>query len=222
MIEAQYRRSVLYYKLQRYADSDCCARWSMLLAEGRPVREDDGVAQQVDANGNYTVTYEEGVADRAGQPNQPDSKGASIMGLLGGGAAGGTAKTGFEDDWKRAYTWRSQVLGIMNTIPNDHPGRKINVTKVPARPKEKVEKKPDPISEPDSEDDKEQAAKPQAPAPGSVPDEQLKLRVDFYQNAQSVTVSLFGKDIKKEDLKVEFSKDQVSLSRTHPFCPGWV
>jgi suppressor of G2 allele of SKP1 len=209
MIEAQYRRSVLYFKLGRYADADCCAKWSTLLAEGRPAREDDGVEKNVDENGNYIVTYEDGVADHAGQPGQA-GKGAQLAGLMGVPDAGGTPKTGFETEWKRAYAWRSQVLGALKRLPENDAGRKIKVTKVPPKPQPKVEKKPEPKLEPTGASDDTKPAKPPAPAPGSVSDEQMKLRVDFYQTSQNVTVSLFVKDAKKEDLGVKFSKNQVS------------
>ena len=206
MIEAQYRRSVLYHKLARYADADCCAKWSMLLAEGRPAREDDGVEKKVDEKGNYNVSYEDGIADNKGQPGQSGgSKMDTLSGIMGGGP-GATTKTGFEDDWKRAYAWRSQVLGIMKNLPEDHPGRKVSVTKIPVKPQAKVAKKPEPAPQP---------AKPveaPAPAPGSISDEQLKSRIDFYQSGQTVNVSLFIKDCKKEDLAVKFSANQVSLS----------
>ena len=64
MIEAQYRRATIYFRLGRYADSDCCAKWSLLLAEGRPARENDEVEKKVDEEGRYMVTYEDGVADK--------------------------------------------------------------------------------------------------------------------------------------------------------------
>lgn len=214
MIESQYRRSVLYYKLGRHADADCCAKWCMLLAEGRPAREDDGVEKAVDGNGNYTVTYEDGVADKTGQPGQSgDSKGNMLAGIMGGnGGAGSSAKTGFENDWKRAYTWRSQVLGALDKLPADHPGRKITVTKVPVKPQAKSAK-PEPKPEP-----KPEAIKAPAPAPGSVPDEQLKLKVDFYQSNDKVSVTLYVKDVKKEELQVEFTETQVSSDTPLATC----
>lgn len=226
MIEAQYRRATIYFRLGRYADSDCCAKWSMLLAEGRPAREDDGVEKKVDENGNYTVTYEEGVADKAGMPNP--------SGVLG--VTDKNTKTGFEADWNRAYAWRSQALGFLNKLPADHPGRKVSVTKIPAKPeKRKVEKKPvEPVVDSDEEDPKElkaaaaQSAKPAAPEPGSVPDEKLKLRADYYQTNKNVTISLFGKDILKDQLNVKFSTNAVifpvfpcwSLTTNHPLALG--
>ncbi|KAK4202029.1 SGS domain-containing protein [Triangularia verruculosa] len=204
MIDAQYRRAVIYHKLKQYADSDCCAKWSMLLAEGRPAREDDGIGKKVDADGNYTVTYEEAVKDNE---NLPDY---SMKDSLRDPAAPTKAKTGFESQWTRAYVWRTQVLGALKRLPENDPGRKVHVVKIPPRPK--VERKPEPqVVELDSEDEKP-VAKPSEPVPGSVPDEQLKLRVDFYQTNQNVTVTLFVKGIKKEDLNVKFSKNKVQIS----------
>ncbi len=223
MIEAQYRRSVLYFKQKRYADADCCAKWSMLLAEGRPAREDDEVDKKVDKDGNYTVTYAEGVADCKTQPGQSSGfKMGLLDGLAGGTLGGGTPKTGFESDWNRAYAWRSQVLGVLNGLPEDHPGRKITVTKIPAKPQKESEAapaaKPAPKPVVVATETKAVEAKP-PPAPGSVPDDQLKLRVDFYQSAQAVTISLFAKDAKKDDLNVVFSTNEVSSLSTHHHPP---
>jgi suppressor of G2 allele of SKP1 len=58
-------------------------------------------------------------------------------------------------------------------------------------------------------EDEKKPAKPAEPAPGSVPDEQLKLRVDFYQSSQNVSLSLYVKDVKKENLSVKFFKNKV-------------
>ncbi|KAL2152198.1 hypothetical protein VTH82DRAFT_5382 [Thermothelomyces myriococcoides] len=217
MIEAQYRRSVLYFKLGRYADADCCARWAMFLAEGRPAREDDGVEKNVDENGNYTVTYAAAVADTKGQPGQ-ENKATWIAGIAGSeGGSAGTPKTGFENDWKRAYTWRSQVLGAMERLPNDHPGRKVSVKKIPERPQKKAEKKAEQKKQEAADESSDDAmdvdtSKPTGPAPGSVPDEKLKTRVDFYQSNNNVTVSLFVKDAKKDELDVRFSDSYVQIS----------
>ncbi|KAM7211630.1 SGS domain containing protein [Rhypophila decipiens] len=209
MIEAQYRRATLYFRLGRYADSDCCAKWSMLLAEGRPAGENDGVEKNVDENGNYTVTYEQGVADKEGQPGKGEGGNGNALSL----ASGSNQKTGFEADWNRAYAWRTQTLGRLKNLPADHPGRKVNVTKIPARPeKKKAEQKPvQPVEDSDSEDEVV-PAKPTAPEPGSVPDEKMKLRIDFYQSNQNVTISVFAKDLKKDELKVEFSSNSVRIS----------
>lgn len=203
MIQAQYRRAVIYYQLGRFADSDCCAKWSTLLAEGRPAREDDGVDKKVDSDGNYTVTYEEYLADNDNQPKPKTSDGNPLA---------SAEKGPYATDWNMAFSWRSQALGRLRNLPKDHAGWKVNVTKIPPKPQPKKAKSPEPADS-TSEDEVQEQQPPQkeAPAPGSVPDEKMKLRVDFYQNNQAVTVSLFVKDVKKDDLKVQFGKQQVSL-----------
>lgn len=203
MIQAQYRRAVIYYQLGRFADADCCAKWSMLLAEGRPAREDDGVEKRVDSEGNYTVTYEEYLVDKDNQPKPKND---------GGNALAAAEKGPNSTEWNMAFSWRSQALGRLKNLPKDHPAWKVNVTKIPPKPQQKKAKNPEPAESTSEDEVKEQkpAAKA-APAPGSVPDEKLKLRVDFYQTNQTLTVSLFVKDVKKDDLKVEFGKGQVSL-----------
>lgn len=200
MIEAQYRRAVIYHRLRRYADADCCCKWSMLLAEGRPASENDGVEKNVDADGNYTVTYEEGIADKEGQPGGRDV----------GSLVGGNEKTGFETEWNRAYALRSQTLAALKNLPENDPGRKVSVSKIPIKPQKKVEKKPEPVVESSDDDEPQKPTAKAAPAPSSVTDESLKLRADFYQTNQTVTITLFAKDVKKEDLRVEFAEDKVS------------
>lgn len=210
MIDAQYRRSVVYFKLGRYADADCCAKWSMSLAEGRPAREDDGVEKNVNEYGDYTVTYEAGVADTKGQPGQGASGLMDTVSRISNQSSTTTPKTGFESEWSRAYVWRSQILGALKKLPRGEPGWKVSVAKVPPKPQRKFEKKPEPdpqVAHSDSED--EEAAQTKDAAPAKVSDEQLKLRVDFYQTNQTVTVVLFVKDAKKADLDVKFSNKQV-------------
>lgn len=209
LIAAQYRRSTAYFQLGRYADADCCAKWSMLLAEGRPVSENDGVEKKVDEAGRYTVTYEEVLADKENQPNYG-------IGGAAGQPAAGVGETGFKREWARAYTWRSQVVARLQALPNDDPGRFVNVAKMPPKPDakkaEKAEKK---VERAPPASTAQPAEKPPV-ARGSVPDEKLKLRSDFYQSNQDVTVSIFAKNIKKEDLVVEFGENHVGS----PFWQG--
>ncbi|KAK0618968.1 SGS domain-containing protein [Immersiella caudata] len=190
MIEAQYRRAVIYNRLGRFADADCCCKWSMLLAEGRPANEKDGVEKNVDENGNYKVTYEEGLADRA---NQPRSEGIASIAAAGN-------KTGFEADWNRAYALRSQLLSKLKASPEDSPAYKVGVSKIPTKPT--VKKEQEPSSESENEIKREDFQEP---------DEKLKLRTDFYQSSQDVSITLFVKDVKKEDLRVEIDKHEVRL-----------
>ncbi len=128
MIDAQYRRSTIYFKMGRFADSDCCAKWSMLLAEGRPAREEDGVEKNVDKNGFYTVTAADALAEKDGQPGGGAANSLAAMSNLSKPAQ---QNTGYTSDWNRAYAWRSQALGSMELLPTDAPGRKVAVQKIP-------------------------------------------------------------------------------------------
>jgi suppressor of G2 allele of SKP1 len=196
MADAQYRRAVALLKMKRYADADCCAKWSQLLLEGRPAKEDDGVEKQVDENGFYTLTEADAKADIAGQPMQ--SKGAP------------SKPTSMA--WNKAYVWRSQALGMMDRLPADDPGRKITVTKIPPRPTLETKKEEKKAEKPAVVAAEKKVEKPM-PEPGSVPDEKLKLRADFYQSNTAVTISLFVKDVNKDALRVIFQEKAVVL---HP------
>jgi suppressor of G2 allele of SKP1 len=209
MIDAQYRRAVVLLKLGRYADADCCAKWSQLLCEGRPAREADGTEKQVDGEGYYTVTLAKVKADTAGQPNSGDA---------------GAAMTATETsrDWNRAYVWRVQALSKLEGLPRDDPGRKVTVTKQPQRPTLEQKKQPEPVkpentagpatTNAEKQQQLETPAKP-LPAPGSVPDEKMLTRADFYQTAQNVSVTLYVKGVDKEALRPEFHETYVVL---HP------
>lgn len=212
MTDAQYRRAVALLKMGRYADADCCAKWSQLLCEGRPAREDDGVERRVDAEGRYTVTLAEVKADTAGQPSQ---------GRPGEGPLG--ASTDASRDWNRAYVWRCQALGKMETLPLDDPGRKVGVTKLPQRPTLEPKKNSDTANKSaggaaqapvrsTTENERAEAPPKPMPEPGSVPDEKLKARADFYQTNQTVTISFFVKGVDKEALKPTFHDDHVVLA----------
>lgn len=214
MIDAQYRRAVVLLKTGRYADADCCAKWSQLLCEGRPAREDDGVERQVDEEGYYTVTLDQAKADTAGQPrpgNPGDGPFAQAM----------STSTVATQDWNRAYVWRCQALGKMETLPRDDPGRKVGVTKLPQRPISD-QKKPENSKKSagaaaqapavSAEKERDEAPPKPMPEPGSVPDDKLKARADFYQTNQTVTISFFAKGVDKEALKPTFHDKYVVLT----------
>ncbi|KAH8880593.1 SGS-domain-containing protein [Thozetella sp. PMI_491] len=211
MIDAQYRRATIFFKMGRYADSDCCAKWSMLLAEGRPAREQDGVEKKVDENGFYTVTSTEAIADKEGQPG--GSGGNSLAAMASLSSASEKKDTGYTADWNRAYAWRSQALGALERLPADAPGRKVTVQKFPPR---REQRKTNAVVVEEDSDLEETAAPAAKPAPpqrsdGPVPEERLKLRADFYQSTQAVTISLFVKDAKKDLLKVELGPKEVTI-----------
>ncbi|RKU41904.1 hypothetical protein DL546_005014 [Coniochaeta pulveracea] len=200
MTEAQYRRAVALLHMKRYADADCCLKWSQLLIEGRPAKEEDGVEKNVDANGFYTVTAAEAKADTSGQPKQKEN--AAATGGLDAGAAQSAQM------WSRAYMMRNQTLTAMERLPADDPGRKATVTKIPVRPT--IETKKAVKEQVTPRVHKTEEPKP-VPEPGSVPDEKLKSRADFYQTNTTVTISLFVKNIDKDALEITFNNKSVVL-----------
>ncbi len=212
MIDAQYRRATIFFKMGRYADSDCCAKWSMLLAEGRPARELDDVEKVVDDQGFYTVTVADAVADKTGQPGGGAANSLTAMANLTN--ASDAKSTGYTSDWNRAYAWRSQALGALEQLPPDAPGRKVTVAKIPPR-REQRRTNAVVADEDSDEDEAVMPVKQSAPvqvASGPVTEEKLKLRTDFYQSNQTVTIALFVKDANKASLEVEIGPTQVSIS----------
>jgi suppressor of G2 allele of SKP1 len=200
MTEAQYRRAVALLHMKRYADADCCLKWSQLLIEGRPAKEEDGVEKNVDANGLYSVTAAEAKADTSGQPKQKENAAAS------GGLDAVAAHSA--QMWSRAYMMRNQALTAMERLPADDAGRKVTVTKIPVRPTIETKK---PVKEPVTQAVQKTEEPKIAPVPGSVPDETLKSRADFYQTNITVTISLFVKNIDKDVLEVTFNNKSVVL-----------
>jgi suppressor of G2 allele of SKP1 len=204
MVDAQYRRAVVLLKMGRFADADCCAKWSQLLVEGRPAAEDDGVEKQVDEHGNYTVTLEQAKADTSGQKAQKDAGPGSL-------ADAASMATATSRDWNRAYTWRCQSLAQMEKLPHDAPGRKVGVTKVPPRPSLQTKKSDKAVggTAATAQSPATAVVKPE-PAPGSVPDDKLTLRADFYQTTQTVNISLFVKGADK--VEIGFGETYVTLA----------
>jgi suppressor of G2 allele of SKP1 len=200
MMEAQYRRAVALLHMKRYADADCCFKWSQLLIEGRAAKEEDGVEKNVDENGFYSVTVTEAKGDTSGQPKQKENAAAS------GGLDAVAAHSA--QMWSRAYMMRNQALTSMERLPADDPHRKVTVSKIPARPTLETKKA---VKQPVTQAVPKTADPKPAPVPGSIPDEKLKSRADFYQTNTTVTISLFIKNINKDVLEVRFNNKSVVL-----------
>lgn len=190
MIEAQYRRSVCFFRKKEYANADKCAVWSQRLAKGVAVREGKTVAQEgVNDKGYYFATVAQAMAEGekkisgAGDSADPMAKLSAIMG------GGSSDKTPYEKDYNKAQIWRPQVLSFLETLPEDDPARKITVDLTPKKPEQgkavtTTFKLP-----------------PAPPVPAS---EYTTFRTQFYQSDTSITVSFFMKFPSKEDMeKVE-------------------
>lgn len=213
MIEAQYRRSVIYFRMKHYADADICAVWSQQLAKGVAVRTADNTNDKIDANGFYHATAAEVNPEMGkGKGKQVAGEGAendggtfgNVMSLLGSGS---DSKMPYDKDWKKAQAWRSTIIGFLERLPADDPARKVTAKLVPSKPslEEKIEEK-----DPEIEAAKAQlaqAAQTQATKPK--PDNNGPFRSQIYQSDSSITVTLFMKFASQE------AKDKVQFE-LHP------
>lgn len=204
MIEAQYRRSVICFRMKRYADADVCAVWSQQLAKGVAVRSADNIAGKVDANGLYHATaadvnldMDKGKGKQDEGDESAENKGGRldrVMSLLG---SSDESKFPYDKDWKKAHAWRSTIIGFLERLPADDPARKVNVKLVPTKPslEDKVEEMDPEIEAAKTE--LVQAAQAQAITPQ--PANNGPFRSQMYQSDSSITVSLFMKFPSKED-----------------------
>lgn len=199
MIDAQYRRAVVYMRMNRYADSDCCAVWSQQLAKDMPANAKDTVSTNVDENGDYKATLAEAMAEKWSEEETDKDKYGSITRIM-------APAKGYEVFWNKAWTWRSQALGRMEKLPKGDPGRKVNATRIPAKPSLKAAEKK-------VEAPKEVAkASPAQTAPKGNPDN-TKFRTQMYQSDKSTTLTLLLKFPDKEAMskvKVEMQPNLVS------------
>lgn len=220
MIEAQYRRSVIYFRRKQYANADLCAVWSQQLAKGIAVRSADSTTDKIDENGFYHATAadvnraQDGEGEGKGKQAQTQAQTqaqaqdgdndarrfAQISSLLGGGDE---AKMPYDKEWKKAQAWRSTIIGFLEGLPADDPGRKVTVKLVPTKPSldDKVgdKEKHDPEIEAATSElakaAQTQQAKSQQPANNS------PFRSQMFQSDSSITVSLFMKFPSQEDTK---------------------
>lgn len=215
VIEAQYRRAVVLFALGRYADADCCARWSQLLVDRRPVAEQHAVTQNVDSDGNYLATVEQARDEYNARMESPSPRSVPVY-----------DKTDTRL-WTRAYMWRSQTLWRMEKLPLGDPARKVTVDMVPPLrevvKEVEIEAAPGTAENSAETDTPETSSKQMAAETDNekttveekpVSDEQLKLRTSFYQSSDTVTVTLYVKGVDKEALTVDFQADKVSLIQT--------
>lgn len=105
--------------------------------------------------------------------------------------------------------WSMKVAGKLKDIPEDDPVRQVTVKKIP-----EVEVPTAPVaSKSKSEDNKTtkadppaQTLKPMVPTPAD------KIKLDWYQSNDSVTVNILAKGAPKDNTTVEIEKDTVHVS----------
>ncbi|KAI1865333.1 uncharacterized protein JN550_008381 [Neoarthrinium moseri] len=221
MADAQIRRAIALFRLDRYADADICAFWAIRLVEGARASEDDGQQNKVNENGDYTVTAKE-VQD-ANQAAEASKKNDGLSAAMGGERSKSTTVRNL------AFSWRIQALTKMDQLEAGAPGRKVNVARYP---KTKVQ-----VEEVDNlhvDEPAEEPNKPKIPAhilPGLQPEpsdsgswawddvwrefraEHAKhdIRTDFYQNDTTLNVSFFVKNVPKDEFRVDAQEQRVTL-----------
>ena len=190
MIEAQYRRSVCFFRKKEYANADVCAVWSQRLANGVAVREVKTVQQEgVNEKGYYFATAKAMAEQDKSKDQDPMSK---LSALMGGGSS--AEKKPYARDWNKAQIWRSQILRFLEALPEEDPARRITIELTPKKPS-----KLGPDVQPAKNDVvKSDVAKP-TPAPAPAPDYST-FRTEFYQSDTSIAVSVLMKFASKEDM----------------------
>lgn len=212
MIEAQHRRSVIFFRQKRYADADACAVWSQQLAKGVAVRSADTTAEYIDDQGFYHVT-----AAQIEPEKKEKAKGTGgendAFGRISAIMSNGNSKSPYEKDWQKSQAWRISTVRFLEALPADDPARKINVKLVPVKPslEDKVaEKKQIEEHDPDIEAAKV-ALSQEKPAPKPETNNG-PFRSQIYQTDDQITVTLFMKFANKEatdKVNVEFQPNMV-------------
>jgi suppressor of G2 allele of SKP1 len=206
MIEAQYRRSVCFFRKKEYANADVCAMWSQRLANGVAVREVKAVQKEgVNEKGYYFATAKAMAEQDKSKDQDPMSK---LSALMGGGSS--AEKKPYARDWNKAQIWRSQVLRFLEALPEEDTARRITIELTPKKPSKlgpDVQAAKNDVVKSDvaksdvakSDVAKSDVAKP-TPAPAPAPDYST-FRTQFYQSDTSIAVSVLMKFASKEDME---------------------
>lgn len=232
MIEAQIRRAVTLYRMNRYADTDVCAFWAIRLLDGAKASEDDGQQNKADEDGNYTITLKE-----VQEASQAEAQAKKDAGLGSAMSNGGRSK----DTTNRnlAFSWRINALTAMEKLEHGAFGRKVTVPKYPTPsdtpPVKAKEVQTERIVEIESDDEvEEDANKPKIPQhiiDGTQPlggpvkawswsniwelyekeAKKRQVRTDWYESDTTANVSLFVKNVPKESVKVDSQEQSVSV-----------
>lgn len=186
--DAQYRRAVALHRLGKHADADACLAWVMAACQGGKLSDAEKSVAGVDADGRYTVRKED-VEEMLREKREKEDGDKTAMSM------GSVKETPGGKVFKTAGTLRLSILHAMQASPEDAPGRKLTVPIVP--PKGDVTSK---------------LATEQKPAASSAP---KKLRVDAYESDEFQTVSVFTKNVDKEQFKLQW----LSESKVRPLLP---
>lgn len=205
LAEAQYRRAVAYFRLKQYANADACCIYSMRVIKGNPAVEKQDPTDEFVENGFWKQTLD----DAKEQSQNEEAQGRAEDGLA---AAMSLGASKVSKEWRMASVMRVQVLTAMEKLPADDPARKKSVSLKP--PQKKLAS----LSSEDTSD----ATKEKAPTtsasnatvsatPTAVKPADAPMRLQDFQNDTTMSVSVFSKGNKKEDLKVDILPRSITL-----------
>ncbi|KAI1115584.1 SGS domain-containing protein [Nemania sp. NC0429] len=220
MADAQIRRAVALFRMGKFADADLCAFWALRLVDGAKALEDDGQQSKVDDNGDYAARLAEVQDELKPEPNAARS-------LAFGTEPIRTKEFALRSE---AFTWRIQALGQMEKLPAGHDGRKIHALVKYPETSQIVE--PGELPAATLQEYSAAAATADAPiveAPEPEPSldtwEDLhaqyarlqrshQTRIDWYQSRANVTITIFVRHMKKEEVTVESHPQYIKLHAT--------
>ena len=206
IVEAQHRRAVAYNRLGELANADCCCVYVLrMLDGGRAAAAEDPGDALTGEGGVWRVT----LADAKTEAEEMEAREK--------GEEGGQKLPGLGDlpkDEAKMKTarltqaLRFQILQKMDQLPAADPARKRTATQKP------------PVRQLNSADAPAQSkstggasnATPTAAASAAPPQpKNEKLRLQDFQTATTMSVSIFSKGVDKTRLNVQFNPSEVIL-----------
>ncbi|KAH7152024.1 oxidosqualene:lanosterol cyclase [Dactylonectria estremocensis] len=207
--EAHYRRAVAYFRLGQYANADACCVYAMRVIKGFPaIEKEDPAKLRTDENGFYKATLAE--AKEEAMNDDINKNNGDVSTALNQSGSGSVPQA---KEWRLASNLRMQILFPMERLPEDDPARKLTTSLKPeekaladlgdsTKAEKKVEKK--------EEATKSTAAPAQVPVKPVIPSD-APLRLQEFQNAATMSVSIFSKGVNKEKLQVHYLPSAVVL-----------
>ena len=208
MIEAQHRRAVAYNRLGELANADCCCFYAIQMLQGVSVSGKKDIADEfTDSEGLWTVTLNqvrEENKDRDAKAQEADAKKKE------GGTGLLEPSSAAEKQQRATGILRLQILGKLDKLPADDPGRKRTVTVSP--PKRELSKLKDEKPKQDIDTEKTESSGPlKASTSGPAPPVDNTPKVQDFQSQATMNVSIFSKGVDKSKLQVDFSEFGVRL-----------
>ncbi|KAF3056290.1 Protein SGT1 like protein A [Daldinia childiae] len=209
MAEAQIRRAITLFRMDRYADADICAFWAIRLLEQSKATEDDGQQNKVDENGDYVVRASE---IKTAEKSDKDRQIAAAMGAGTGSSKTSTLKN-------QATSWRLQALSKLENLPAGHPGLKVNVSKYP-KPSElrsaasdghDTKASPVPAKDQGQDEDAKRDAWEKVWKQFSTAFVSKSIRSSFYQTDTTINADFFVKNVPADRFDVSTQPQKVVM-----------